>query len=419
MTMAMLGTAAAVPAKMDVTPAPETLRVMVWNIESFTQGARPNWRGLLPERIQILTNTLVANRVDVAIILETGADAGNIACAGYTTAATAVTGKDGDGYAGETYAVIRRNGLLHTVSGPAIVGQVGEYRGAVFVTVTSELGVRMAICALHAPSPGHPLAIRLAMIRGCCAAALGAGGPLVFGGDLNIKGDEEPELHAMMATIAMRHEGPGFETTIRTAPHALATGAASQPYDQVWSNPALAAGGSIAVSMVFPVLDATAWNWLAQQYMARFLRAACEGGRATRQMEYRDLLAGYLRDRLDAVQAVRDELGRIPDHARYLAIAGWDVFLVAYDAKVVQVRATAQALIANPDTSDPELRRMNDFVDDLFTQAQLLQLLLQHGRRNTPSGTAVVTKALMSDHYPVMFDYTFPAPPAAPAAMDL
>lgn len=411
MTMMKLGSDSGGPAKMDVSEPGCRLNVMVWNIESFTRGMRPNRRGLEAGRIRILANTLAVADIDVAVLLETGADAGDIRIDGYRTEVTAITGKPTSAeYDGETYAILFKDALAPFMSRPVLVGALDpDYRQAVYFTVADESKKhQLAICAIHAPSPGHRLDIRLDVLGRCCDAARrgAARWPLVFCGDLNIKSDEAVPLADLLGRrLGMTHKGPGEETSIRMNTSSLTRDWKSQPYDQVWyCSPPPPHAGVISARTIDAVIDAgmTCVN-LAKSYMMRFENATLEPAKITRDRGDGPDRAGeeYLEGCWTTARAIHDDLTRLNGSADLLGIDGWRAFTRDYAIKVEAARGQRPATPA-------EYRCMIAYADELLKQAQLLLLLVQHAGRQTDVARAVATRDLMSDHVPVVFRYTFP-----------
>lgn len=219
----------------------------MWNIESFTNGPRPNRRSVGADRIAILRRSLEDRKIDLAILLETGEDTAPelrndpALERQYAIAGTAVTGRPTTpNYGGENYVVLHRRGLRYQPATIRIVHSPNPalHRGAVMMELAHSDSTLMA---LHAPSPGHPVKVRQGVIGHC----IGVGKPTVFCGDLNFKVPEQDDLHATLHTLhGLERQGPWTRgpgaptaalTSTRYARNGLLDGAPCQPYDQVWA----------------------------------------------------------------------------------------------------------------------------------------------------------------------------------------
>jgi hypothetical protein len=237
------------------------LRVLVWNVESFTDESRPHWRGITEERINKLWELLERNGIDLVVLLETGPDAQTIIDeitqrdqkrqlpSQWRGEHTKVTGrndpdgKDGPKYAGETYTLLFRGNKLefrHELIGLELVdGEPCRQACLLYVNDTPLLTF------IHAPSTGEKrftaiLDSVLVAKNKYMKSALKGG---IFCGDLNIKANEFQELSASMTANGYKFSGPkdpedNFElplpTTVRQVNNAIKKGEGSQPYDQVW-----------------------------------------------------------------------------------------------------------------------------------------------------------------------------------------
>lgn len=440
------------------------IRVMVWNIENFTGTERPNRRKGIGRRLEILGATLAEYSIDIAILLETGRDGGEIKVEGYTTKVTPITGKDRGpnvNYDGETYVVLYRDDLEDVkISDISLLCNGPVYRGAVYFTAEHEER-HVAICALHAPSPGYKLSVRLKRIHDCCAEAQNksGGNPLIFCGDLNIKkgevegaetgystddsddlvlnedddsdaGFEEEEgaavaaqascLTSEMAGLKMHHAGPGGfpETTICQQFRTLVESYKSQPYDQVWCNEALngAENGDIRV---LPPGHAQISDNIRQEHekneqgriVARFNQASDLGGPGSRSSASRQ------QAETPAVRRMRRAIEsgkRTMEGDLWTEASSW-----ASGLKQTQVSG-----INTGSQRTQGYARTLQYVDALFREFNLLLLLKDHVTQRTAGAGALVERAAMSDHLPIVFEYVFPRdsdssmeedPPAAAA----
>ncbi|MCH9683904.1 MAG: DUF4150 domain-containing protein [Deltaproteobacteria bacterium] len=251
-------------------------KVLAFNVENFTEGRRPNHRGISSLRVGAVCDIIVGSGAQLAVLMETGPDAtepiprptaddddatdpslveqlltrlGD----GWDGGATSVTGRRGQpNYDGETYVALwlKTHAPADIKLIPMTLGNCPErldVREAVqlkYKKTAEKKAVRFAV--VHAPSPGHRLELRKSVL-GEIATALrrkvdnNLNGGLLHTkldsseafllGDFNIKEDED--VGPATTLMHFTNHGPGEKTTLRKGRNLLVD-PWSQPYDQVW-----------------------------------------------------------------------------------------------------------------------------------------------------------------------------------------
>ncbi len=256
------------------------INVLVWNVENLTQTPRPHYRGRKEVRIEYIVEQIRDVRADVVLLMETGKDGKWVVDAlckhlnddkeeptspkpkkarhndhgqpkwpgekkarcNYEGEATVITGPDKPKtYGGETYTVLWKN---EHVTNVALIksdfiyrSAKADYRGCAVITLNT-----CYIAVLHAPSPGHPIRVRTAVLYNLVeqVADKYRDKPLFFCGDFNYpQAQVTGYLQPIMKHFGFHHLGPGTPsngegTSLKRRVHDANARYFSEPYDQVW-----------------------------------------------------------------------------------------------------------------------------------------------------------------------------------------
>lgn len=455
------GSSALVPSHQEriITPgpnaAPPVLRILLWNVESFTDTQRPHHRGLTDDRMMIVHDTIEGSEADVAIILEAGDDTlGKFGplfeTSGFAFRQTSVTGPQSAGYGGETYLVGVREGLGHarwaanaargdggiepgpvTTLEPVLVTTEDGYRGGCFFTLTfgaaTDAATELCICALHAPSPtGRRPATRLQVIGECVRGAMERANrrPLLFCGDLNIRRSEQSELNILMTEHRLTFDGPGHNgvrvgTSLRQDVNTVMSQSTSQPYDQFWSHAddLHAVGLHADAVTVFDADFSRLGDWRAKVVDQlktpdpEPIDVVLDNVRATRQgtSPDPDSVAELAKDALTAAQAIE----AVIDANAQLS----DDVMSRVRAYLEQIRFISRAITgsaaADGSTAAPKLviatntqlsvaREKLEEVGGYLSTVQYLLLLSDMTQVDDTAFRWVATRMFVSDHLPVL-----------------
>lgn len=242
----------------------EPFKVLCWNIENFTNTPRPSRGKIFEHRINYVCKIMLDNRIDLALIMETGWDFVQVGdriltvlrkkSSDYNAYGLMAGGKitvehtpreQGD-YGAESYLCIYRGKLE---AKPQLCFKDQNYRGGCLLKYRG-----VWFCMLHAPSATHGK-FRARVIQEVLNRSVKKANTknLVFLGDFNYKKEEQETLRDELGKILV-HGGPFAEdgekpalTSLRIPDNLTEPVPLSEPYDQVWAR-----GDQVDCRVLFP-----------------------------------------------------------------------------------------------------------------------------------------------------------------------
>ena len=437
----------------------DRLKVLVWNVESFTDGRRPHQfsRSRNKWRQRAVAAVIEAFGIDLCLIMETGPDAGAFGDAivarlgdDHRRVASKVTGlgsTERDGvvtdtngapiYAGESYLAVYNKSKLDDVS-PRLVPYGGEAVKRKRVSVPSgdirggwRLDVKwngraagqqgVSLFVLHAPSPSYSVDARETVMSHYARSL--PDDVAIMCGDFNFKRSEQHRLPGAITGFS-RGAGDVVDTSLRSIrgigePTSMFF-SGSQPYDQVWCRPAAPRLAAVQVRTAASVMAVIG----AQQELGKDIEKLWADLKSSNRPDWSALgrVADVRRsDRLNPTSSqfhasVMESIELCRRQLRELkGQPGVAEALTAVDQleKRLQPDRAVGSKAKVGDGSEPELGRLeaDTYLDLLEKNMTRLLITLQvdsGGFKGDGWKPVMAYHSLVSDHLPISFEVTVP-----------